>query len=272
MRGSANKEYLILMCLSFFTLIIVFLSDFFKVLIGLPYVLFVPGYLMTTVFFPKSDNIEGFARLTLSVGLSIIIVPLIGLINNYLPWGITLLPMMISLTVFNIIFIVLGWLIRKKLPAKQRFSIQSILKQEFKKNRIMNSLMLFVCFTILITLICIIFAPNKSDCFTQFYITGQDGTASGYPKILTTGKAEFVKLNVENNENKKTDYKIVIKIDGSITQTKNISLNHLEKWDDVISIISNTPKDAVKVDFVLYKDNEFKTPYRQLYFWIKVGD
>lgn len=225
---------------------------------------------MTTVFFPKPDNIEGMTRLILSVGLSIIVVPLLGLVNNYLPWGITLLPMMISLTVFNTMLIVLGWLVRKKLPIKQRFSILAVLKKEFNKNRIMNSVLLFFCLTIFITLTGIILIPKRSDSFTQFYITGQDGTASGYPKVVMAGKAEFVKLNVENNENKKTDYKIVIKIDDNIIQTKNISLDHLEKWDDIISIISYNPNDAAKVDFLLYKDNQLKTPYRQLYLWIKV--
>jgi uncharacterized membrane protein len=78
-------------------------SGVFRILLGLPYVLFVPGYLLTTVLFPKNDNLESLIRIVLSVGLSIIIVPLIGLLHNYLLWPIDLFPMMLSLSFLNLI-------------------------------------------------------------------------------------------------------------------------------------------------------------------------
>jgi uncharacterized membrane protein len=37
----------------------------------------------------------------LSIGLSLAIVPLDGLMLNYTPWGITLAPIMVSLAVFS---------------------------------------------------------------------------------------------------------------------------------------------------------------------------
>jgi uncharacterized membrane protein len=40
-------------------------------------------------------------KLALSIGLSLAIVPLVGLMLNYTPWGITLTPIMVSLAVFT---------------------------------------------------------------------------------------------------------------------------------------------------------------------------
>ena len=64
--------------------------------LGLIFVLFVPGYVTLKVIFPERglDTVE---RLALSVGLSLAIVPLVGLLLNFTPWGIRLTPIVASL-------------------------------------------------------------------------------------------------------------------------------------------------------------------------------
>jgi uncharacterized membrane protein len=49
-------------------------------------VLFIPGYVTAELLFPKGrelDTIEGFG---LSVGWSLALVPLVGLLLNFTPW------------------------------------------------------------------------------------------------------------------------------------------------------------------------------------------
>jgi uncharacterized membrane protein len=48
-------------------------------------VLFFPGYTLISALFPRKDSLSGVERLALSFGLSIAVVPLIGLILNYMP-------------------------------------------------------------------------------------------------------------------------------------------------------------------------------------------
>ena len=45
---------------------------------------------------------DGIERFALSVGLSLVLVPLIGLLLNYTPWGIRLTSIMISLIILTI--------------------------------------------------------------------------------------------------------------------------------------------------------------------------
>jgi uncharacterized membrane protein len=47
------------------------------------------------------DSIE---RLALSVGLSLALVPIVGLVLNYTPWGIRLAPIILSLLVLTVAF------------------------------------------------------------------------------------------------------------------------------------------------------------------------
>jgi uncharacterized membrane protein len=69
--------------------------------LGLPMVLFLPGYALIAALFPGKDDLDGIERLALSLGLSIAVVPLIGLGLNYTPWGIRLIPILVSLSVFT---------------------------------------------------------------------------------------------------------------------------------------------------------------------------
>lgn len=47
------------------------------------------------------DTIE---RVALSLGMSIALVPIIGLLLNYTPWGIRLTPIVLSLLALTIVF------------------------------------------------------------------------------------------------------------------------------------------------------------------------
>jgi uncharacterized membrane protein len=80
--------------------------------LGSVFVLFIPGYVTVEALFPKSLELDGIERFALSVGLSLALVPLVGLLLNYTPWGIRLTPILISLTILTVALCLIG-LIRK---------------------------------------------------------------------------------------------------------------------------------------------------------------
>jgi len=94
-----------------------------RIALGLLFVIFFPGYTLLSALFPKRDSLGGIERLALSFGASIAVVPLIGLILNYTPWGIKLYPILISITIFIIVTSAIGWYRQRKLLAADRFSI-----------------------------------------------------------------------------------------------------------------------------------------------------
>jgi len=69
---------------------------------GSAFVLFIPGYVTVEALFPKGHQFDEIEHFALSVGLSLTLVPLIGLLLNYTPWGITLTPIVISLALFTL--------------------------------------------------------------------------------------------------------------------------------------------------------------------------
>ena len=72
--------------------------------LGAIFVLFLPGYALIKTLFPSkvpfptsSENIDNIERAALSLGMSLALTPIIGLILNYTPWGIRLTPVTLSL-------------------------------------------------------------------------------------------------------------------------------------------------------------------------------
>lgn len=87
------------------TLIVVFtvnasLLIYVRYVLGGVFILFLPGFMLISALYPRKEMDE-LERIALSIGLSLAIVPLIGLALNYTPWGIRLEPIMISLSLFT---------------------------------------------------------------------------------------------------------------------------------------------------------------------------
>ena len=69
--------------------------------LGLLFVLFLPGYVAIQAFFP-SANLYGFDRLALSFALSIVLDMFSGLALDYTPWRIRLAPILLLLGTLTI--------------------------------------------------------------------------------------------------------------------------------------------------------------------------
>jgi len=74
----------------------------FRWIVGSIFVLFLPGFVVMQALFPRGKELDDIERFALSVGLSLAIAPLIGLLLNYTPWGIRLDPIITGLFIFTL--------------------------------------------------------------------------------------------------------------------------------------------------------------------------
>jgi hypothetical protein len=79
--------------------------------LGIVFILFLPGYTFIKMLFPSkvpiktsTENMDTIERVALSVGMSLALVPIVGLILNYTPWGIRLTPITLSLLALTVVF------------------------------------------------------------------------------------------------------------------------------------------------------------------------
>lgn len=78
-------------------------TTYLRYVLGSVFVLFIPGYVTVEALYPRDDDLKPLERLALSIGLSLALVPLIGLLLNYTPWGIRLGPVTTSLTIYDLL-------------------------------------------------------------------------------------------------------------------------------------------------------------------------
>jgi uncharacterized membrane protein len=72
-----------------------------RYILGSFFVLFIPGYTLIEALYPEERSLSPLERVALSIGLSIALVPLIGLLLNYTPFGIRLYPVLLSLSALS---------------------------------------------------------------------------------------------------------------------------------------------------------------------------
>ena len=114
LRSSQALWFWCVMTLALSTLISVFLIPenaypqvYIRYILGSIFVTFLPGYSLIKVLFPTKE-INNIERTTLSIGASITLVPLTGLILNYTPWGIRIIPITLSLLLLTTILAISG--------------------------------------------------------------------------------------------------------------------------------------------------------------------
>ena len=84
------------------------LALYLRYLFGGLLVLFLPGFSLVELLYSKRKELDDLTRVALSIGLSLAIVPLTGLVLNYTPWGIRLLPVAVSLVGLTVILLTLA--------------------------------------------------------------------------------------------------------------------------------------------------------------------
>jgi len=91
----------------------------FRWILGCAFVLFLPGYATVQALFAGRRELDDTERFALSVGLSLAITPLIGLLLNYTPWGIRLDPIALSLSIYTLAIATVGTIRRYNLTPRR---------------------------------------------------------------------------------------------------------------------------------------------------------
>lgn len=279
-----TSDLLIILGLILFTLIFIFLPPLnqtpLRSILGLLFVLFIPGYVLTGALFPKKSDLEGIERLALSFGLSLAITPLIGLALNYTPWGIRLIPIVLSLTLFTFILVFIAILRRWKLEEDEVFhpqflkhinSLKSGFKQESRLDKILSVVLVITLVVAVSMTIYIVVSPQQGEQFTEFYILGPEGMASDYPTNLTVGETGNLIIGVVNREYELVDYRLEVRLNGTLLNQQNLTLEHEEKWEEEFSFNATSPGANQKLEFFLYKLPDLNEAYRSLHLWVDVS-
>lgn len=272
-----THDLAVILGLSALLVVTVYLLPFpaLRVVLGGPFVLFFPGYTMVAALFPGKDDLEGLERLGLSLGLSIAVLPLMGLVLNYTPWGITLLSTLVSATSFMVGCTAVAYYRRGKLPERERYAIRLELdiagwRSGGLLDRSLTVALGVSIFAAVGTFLFVLAKPEVGERFTEFYVLGPWGDARIYPRNVLVGRPISLIVGVINREHEAVEYRIVREVGGrEEQQITGIRLAHDQKWEERLVFALQEPGDDQRLTFLLYKEGQ-EEPYRSLHLWIDV--
>lgn len=272
MKFEFKKDLLLINLISLVEIIVVtiFPNDFLKLFLGFLFLLFCPGYALVSALFPKKDGLDTIERITLSIGLSIALVPLLGLTLHFTPYGIKLYPILLSMASLVFIFSSVAIQRRKKIGEIFTFNIEIQWSELTKREKNYRLILSFLIFLIIIVTVQNITTP-RIEKFTEFYILDAEGKAEDYPRNLTPGENVELIVGIKNHEALDVEYKVVIQLEGeTIKAIGGIKLKYEERWEDKINLTPDKVGENLKLEFLLYKNRNEK-PYRSLQLFINVG-
>lgn len=280
-------------------------ETFLRALFSIPLILFIPGYSLIAALFPGSKDIDGIERAALSFGLSIAVVPLIGLALNYTPWGIRLDPIVVCLSLFTICMGIIAQYRRAQLPPEERFTvpfsgIRNTLAAEFfpkdttRIDRILSTVLLVAIIAAVATTVYVIVVPKEGEKFTEFYILGEKQKAADYPTRLLVGENASLFIGIGNHEYRPVNYTVETYLENiTFDETTNTSsLNAMSLLSafsvpvadnqTIIRPYQLAPRTGGynRVEFLLFNEtvpgpgvkgmDRINQSYRDLHLWVEI--
>jgi uncharacterized membrane protein len=280
-------DLLIMLTWTILTLVVVLaaLSDtFVRTVVGIPMILFIPGYMLIAALFPKKHDLELLERIALSFGASMAAAPLIGLPLKF-ALGTTSLSILYTfyiyiLCIFTLAFLFIAAYRRKHLHEEERFSVPfsnmyEIFNHEINlhKNsneRISTGILIFLMFFAISTLYFVITAPKPGEKFTEFYLLDPAGKADNYKQELKYNFPSEILVGVVNHEYSSVNYTVQVALENEVLTDTWFSLNHNETWEKNMTFVPDKIGTDMKLEFWLFKDDNFTTPYRNIYLLVSV--
>jgi uncharacterized membrane protein len=273
-------DLLAIVILTFVFILISFTDSisWLRVALGFPILILFPGYLFIGALYPRKDSLSHISRIALSLGLSIVMVVLTGLMLNYFPWGIGLYSIIISISILILLLSVIAWYIRGRYHPDERYGFTiklpsgNFINYFGSLSRVHLSLVVLAICSITgfaVFLGYTLAKPPERQPFTEFYILGIENRADDYPLALQLGEEGAVIVGIVNHEHEATDYRIeVIAGNNELYKSLPIELKPEETWHGEIKFTPEPVAKRQKIEFRLTKDKG--QPDEVRYIWIDV--
>ncbi|WP_424019997.1 DUF1616 domain-containing protein (plasmid) [Halorientalis pallida] len=283
-----------------------------RTLVGLPLLLFAPGYTLLAALFPaahdRTDDPRGWnstdhwldwpARLALSLGASVAIVPLVALGVSLAGADSATVPFVVTVLVAT--GAALAAIRRVRLPRPRRLRPPTIdgwgerSPRAWESRGVRLAVLTLLAGSILVATATMGYAlvvPNDGESYSSIYLATENGSddpvAASFPSTFDDRPRELV-VGVENHENTRTNYTVVAQLqrvettDGSISVTQRDELRRFEvelapgeTWERTHEIDPTMAGENLRLTYALYRSGPTgepatAEPYRRTYIWVDV--
>ena len=230
-----------------------------RTVLGLPLVLFLPGYVVVAAAFPARPNESArdtdrstvklltdgspgwYERLALSVAISLALLPLFGLLIASTRWGFSTVTVLVSLTGFTAIGMLSAVARRARLPDNRRYQVpvrsasgdayRGLFDPDTRFDGALNVVLILSMVVALSAIGYALIAPQSGASTTEYQLLTEnesgDLVASGYPDAIPPGESEELIVSVTNGADEARTYTVVVEVQR--VEEENDSITVLEE-------------------------------------------
>ncbi|WP_331235586.1 DUF1616 domain-containing protein [Natronorarus salvus] len=269
-----------------------------RVLAALPLVLFVTGYVFVAALYPgarperadvgESGALTGLERLTLSVAVSVAVVPTLLFVLNFTPYGISLAPLVAAIAAWTLLFSVVAFVRRRSVDPAARFSVSPRVPyvaayftttdgrvgeaapfEARDGHQVLLNALLVVSAVVFVGVVAgaLALGGPADDPFTEYYLVAEDDegntTIEALPDEMTAGESETLFVGIENQEGESLTYETVVVFerlddDGEVTERTELDRFETSVDDGETELVEyqvTAPEsgDDVRISFLLYR-------------------
>lgn len=253
LEAKRSWDFCLIVLLSVLIVLIIYVvpDNLTRMIVGLPFILFFPGYALTVTLFPETHPLNSIERITLSLVLSLVVVPLIGFILNFTPLGIRLEPILWSLSLFSVVLSLFA--VRRRRNTVMPFlpiglgqiavPIRKMFQRKEDRNRMVTVIMIIAVMSSVIAVAYAVVVPREGERFSDFYVLGPGGEAAGYPKDLSVNQSGQVIIGIANHEKHTVNYTVEIWLSNATVINNITTVNHLYYLDHLSTVLDNIAVD-----------------------------
>lgn len=269
------------------------------IVIGLPFVLLVPGYALVSAVFPRSGELtpdsetgpSWLGRLGGSVAGSGIAIAVVGGLLDFTVWGFERTAILAGLSVFALVATTIAWYRRRQLPTADQagFDLDSV--RSYTRTVVFGESAVSVVLTLVVILAAagavgvVADESTESGSVVELYILGQDDsgelTAGSYPSNVTVGDSITTGIGVGTSRSP-FDGRVVTRLERVTVDGETVTVSESQELDrtDIrvpageTTVTRHTVQpsmagERLRLTYRLYR-NGSNSALRQAHVWITV--
>lgn len=279
-----------------------------------PAVFLLPGYVLVAASYPRRaaqatgvgpfaidvvDRVGVRERAALSFGLSLALLPLLGIAIGISPWTFSETAAVRAFVGFVAVVGLLAALRRRRVAPEDRFRLpfatwsaeaRDSVASGSGTDRLLNVAVIVAALLALATVGYALAVPPGGEVYTNFAVLTQEGdelVSGGYQSALSSGEPAELVTAVENHEGESVAYTVVV-TEASVNQfgrtTGEVELQRFgetvepgERWTRAHEVVPRQPGQDVRLNYYLYRgtapdDPDASSAAHHLYLWTGAGD
>lgn len=283
-------------------------SPLVRTVVSIPLLLFAPGYAIVAALVPerntsvdsgRTDGVDTLTRVTFSVVLSLVLVPLLGFALNFTSSGIRLVPAATLIGLVTIAATAVAVYRWWALPPSARFSLgvrrhlallwDDLFAARSRADYVLNVVLVVAVLVAVGGVVYGAFAASGTGGHSDLFLANETGNGTlafeNYPTNFTIGESRQVTVGLKNREGTRESYTVAVVLerveDGAVTERTLLdrydpTLADGEEWLKPTTVTPTMTGDHLRLTYEVYvggapADLRSVQPDYTTYLWIDVS-